>query len=119
MKIAAFTAGHGPELGVVDGEELVSITRSGANLPIDMIGLMERWPSVRGTVQNIAAQASHRLALEEVQLLPPIAKPPKILAIGLNYGDHIGESPFPIPDTQVWFCKLPSAVNGPFEGLLF
>jgi 2-keto-4-pentenoate hydratase/2-oxohepta-3-ene-1,7-dioic acid hydratase in catechol pathway len=115
MKIAAFTAGYGPELGVVDGEQLVSITRGAPNLAADMVGLMESWPSASEILRSLTAQASHRLALKDVQLLPPIAKPPKILAIGLNYSDHIGESPFPIPDTQVWFCKLPSAVSGPFD----
>jgi ureidoglycolate lyase len=115
MKIAAFKAGGGPEIGVVDGDEVVSISRATPNLAPNMIGLMEKWPAAKETLQRLVSHASHRFALKDVQLLPPITRPPKMLAIGLNYGDHVGESPFPIPDTQVWFCKQTSAVNGPFD----
>jgi len=31
-------------------------------------------------------------ALEEVQLLPPIVRPPRIFCIGLNYGTHLDEA---------------------------
>ena len=38
-----------------------------------------------------------------------------MLAIGLNYADHVRETGRDMPDQQVWFGKLPNAVNGPFD----
>jgi len=54
-------------------------------------------------------------ALKQVRLKAPVPHPQKILAIGLNYADHIAESGVPKPDRQIWFSKLPNAVNGPYD----
>ncbi len=37
------------------------------------------------------------------------------MAIGLNYADHVKETGREMPKEQVWFCKQPTAVNGPFD----
>ena len=42
------------------------------------------------------------------------------MAIGLNYKDHIEESKSAgvvAPKDQVWFCKMPSSINGPFDDI--
>ncbi|TIY12023.1 MAG: 5-oxopent-3-ene-1,2,5-tricarboxylate decarboxylase, partial [Mesorhizobium sp.] len=33
-----------------------------------------------------------------VTFLPPLARPPKIICVGLNYADHTKESPYEQPD---------------------
>ena len=43
--------------------------------------------------------------------------PGKILAIGLNYGDHIEETGSKKPEHQVWFNKQHNCANGPFDGI--
>src|SRR5271165_927111 len=40
---------------------------------------------------------------------------PKILAIGLNYADHIAETGREKSKRQVWFAKMSNAVNGPYD----
>ena len=52
---------------------------------------------------------------EEIRLLAPIARPPKnVMAIGLNYRDHVFEiSGRDIPAHPVVFTKAASAVIGP------
>ena len=52
--------------------------------------------------------------LAEVELLAPILNPGKVLAIGLNYGDHIEESGMDAPKHQVWFNKQHNCINGPY-----
>ena len=39
----------------------------------------------------------------------PVPKPPKVLAIGLNYRDHAQEASQPIPQRPVVFAKLSAA----------
>jgi 5-carboxymethyl-2-hydroxymuconate isomerase len=46
------------------------------------------------------------------ELLAP-AEPGKIVAIGLNYMDHIRESGLEAPSTPLVFAKFPSSLNGP------
>jgi len=50
---------------------------------------------------------------EEVRLGPPIARPGKIVCIGLNFRDHARESGSDLPEEPVIFFKAPSAVTGP------
>lgn len=53
-----------------------------------------------------------------VKLLAPIARPGKIICIGLNYRDHAAESNMPIPESPIIFSKFASCVIGPDESVL-
>jgi 2-keto-4-pentenoate hydratase/2-oxohepta-3-ene-1,7-dioic acid hydratase in catechol pathway len=55
------------------------------------------------------------VALADVQLLAPIARPPKFLAIGLNYADHVTESGGKAPEFPLFFNKQTSCVTGPHD----
>lgn len=52
------------------------------------------------------------ITCEKLPLNPPISKPPKIVALGLNYGGHAKESGREAPKEPVIFCKAASAVIG-------
>ncbi|HEY6487990.1 MAG: fumarylacetoacetate hydrolase family protein [Terracidiphilus sp.] len=66
--------------------------------------------------ESQAGRTSHRLG--DVRLHAPIANPPRIFAIGLNYRDHAKESGMAIPTTPVVFFKLPTAIIGPGEDIV-
>lgn len=53
-------------------------------------------------------------AQDGVTLRCPILRPSKILAIGLNYMDHIRETGSPVPERPMVFAKYPSSLNDPF-----
>ena len=115
MKLMTVTAGGAPEIGVlVEGDRVVSISRAAPGLAADMIELIKRWPMAEAEVRRIAAEARDTLALADVTLLAPIPRPGKIMAIGLNYADHIAESNLGTPEFQTWFSKATTAANGPF-----
>jgi 2-keto-4-pentenoate hydratase/2-oxohepta-3-ene-1,7-dioic acid hydratase in catechol pathway len=59
------------------------------------------------------SEAGEALALEEASLHPPIARPGKIIAIGLNYEDHAAETGAEIPEKPVVFAKYPNTIVGP------
>jgi 2-keto-4-pentenoate hydratase/2-oxohepta-3-ene-1,7-dioic acid hydratase in catechol pathway len=46
---------------------------------------------------------------------PPIARPGKVVCIGLNYSDHAAETGAAIPERPVVFMKDPSTVVGPYD----
>jgi 2-keto-4-pentenoate hydratase/2-oxohepta-3-ene-1,7-dioic acid hydratase in catechol pathway len=48
----------------------------------------------------------------------PIARPSKIVCIGLNYADHAKETGAPIPPEPVVFMKSTSALVGPFDNIV-
>jgi 2,4-diketo-3-deoxy-L-fuconate hydrolase len=48
---------------------------------------------------------------------PPIARPSKIICVGLNYSDHARESNMPVPPEPILFFKSTTAITGPNDGL--
>ncbi len=59
-----------------------------------------------------------RYRSSEVRLHAPLANPPRIFAIGLNYRDHAAESRMELPKYPVVFFKLQTAVIGPEENIV-
>lgn len=45
----------------------------------------------------------------------PIARPGKVICIGLNYSDHAAESGMPIPTEPIVFMKASNTVVGPYD----
>jgi 2-keto-4-pentenoate hydratase/2-oxohepta-3-ene-1,7-dioic acid hydratase in catechol pathway len=48
----------------------------------------------------------------------PVARPGKVVCIGLNYADHAQESGMALPDEPVVFFKAPGTVVGPDDDVL-
>lgn len=48
----------------------------------------------------------------------PVARPGKVICIGLNYSDHAKESGMPIPVEPIIFMKASNTVVGPYDSVL-
>jgi 2,4-diketo-3-deoxy-L-fuconate hydrolase len=48
----------------------------------------------------------------------PIARPGKVVCVGLNYADHAAEAGIALPEEPVVFCKAPNTVIGPYDDVL-
>jgi 2-keto-4-pentenoate hydratase/2-oxohepta-3-ene-1,7-dioic acid hydratase in catechol pathway len=59
-----------------------------------------------------------RIDLAGKRLGAPVARPYKVLGIGLNYADHAKESNMPIPAEPVMFTKASNTVVGPNDPVL-
>ncbi|GAC1528911.1 MAG: hypothetical protein NVS3B12_01490 [Acidimicrobiales bacterium] len=110
MKIVAFSAEDGRHLGVVTGsadDGVIDVTAAAPALPRSLLALLSGAGTAslprRGPMRDLAG----------LRLLPPIARPPKFLAIGLNYRDHITETGATPPAHQLWFNKQSTCVIGP------
>ncbi|MCO4293859.1 fumarylacetoacetate hydrolase family protein [Solitalea sp. MAHUQ-68] len=53
-----------------------------------------------------------------VRLGAPLARPSKIICVGLNYKDHAHETNAPIPKEPILFFKSTSAIVGPNDDLI-
>lgn len=58
------------------------------------------------------------VALEDVKLYAPIARPGKVIGIGLNYEDHAAETGADIPEKPIVFAKYPNTITGPGNSIL-
>ena len=115
MKLATYDAGGAAQLGVVTSDQIVPLNSAAPGLPSQMIGLIAAWPKLEAQVRSIATAGADALPLDGVRLHAPIRRPGKIMAIGLNYADHIAESRMETPKDQVWFSKAASSTNGPYD----
>ncbi len=56
--------------------------------------------------------------LDQVTLLAPLERPPRIFGIGLNYREHADESKMAVATVPTVFLKLSSSVTGPESEVL-
>jgi 2-keto-4-pentenoate hydratase/2-oxohepta-3-ene-1,7-dioic acid hydratase in catechol pathway len=121
-------------LGVVVGDQVHDVTAAQAEIrastpytaKVDPV--IAALPAWRGRIEKMAAAVQGK-PISQVNLLPPVARPPKILAAPTNYGKHIEEmqkfrdtipglSRFS-PDIEKAgiFLKSNTSLVGPSEGI--
>jgi 2-keto-4-pentenoate hydratase/2-oxohepta-3-ene-1,7-dioic acid hydratase in catechol pathway len=115
MKIATYRTSDNPtpRTGVIEGDELIDLTSCGQ--PGDMIALLNAGMDVDAIAGALATGT--RMKLDDIELMAPVPHPGKVLAIGLNYGDHIAESGMEAPKHQVWFNKQHNCITGPYSDI--
>lgn len=55
---------------------------------------------------------------DEVRLGAPLARPSKIVCVGLNYAQHAAEAGMEVPKEPVLFFKATSAMVGPYDDIM-
>ncbi|MBN9089381.1 MAG: fumarylacetoacetate hydrolase family protein [Reyranella sp.] len=89
-------------------------SKFGAVVDGGIVDLSARWPSLRDAIAAKALPslatsvkgAKPDFALGDVELLPAIPNPDKILCIGLNYASHVGEVGRQLPTVPSVFSRL-------------
>jgi acylpyruvate hydrolase len=89
--------------------------------PSDMIDLISRGAEYLAALRIVTATAASAAPdepglltpLTDVRLRAPIARPPKITCVGLNYADHAREQGIEPPATPVFFLKSANTIVGP------
>jgi 2-keto-4-pentenoate hydratase/2-oxohepta-3-ene-1,7-dioic acid hydratase in catechol pathway len=67
---------------------------------------------------TIIKEKSLKLIQEGSRIGSPIARPSKILCIGLNYAKHAKETNATIPTEPILFMKSTTSLNGPFDPIM-
>jgi 2-keto-4-pentenoate hydratase/2-oxohepta-3-ene-1,7-dioic acid hydratase in catechol pathway len=114
VRLARFSVdGVGPRLGVVLDGAVVDLRDAAPGLPGEMPDLLALGDEGLRQALNAANGGATRIPLQDVKLMAPIARPPKFLAVGLNYADHVAETGLETPAFPLVFAKMPSCVTGP------
>lgn len=69
-------------------------------------------------LQAIILQHSLPVIPENIRIGSPIARPSKMVCIGLNYAKHAKETGAPIPTEPILFLKASSSLNGPYDAIV-
>ncbi len=111
-------ADNSTHLAALIGNQLIDLHQaSGGDLPGDMRGFLEAGESAMQQALHITATKPEGKPLDSVKLLSPVCNPSKVIAIGLNYADHVRESGIAMPDLATMFCKYPSSIIGDGEDI--
>ena len=107
MKLVTYSTGDGvPKVGQLEDGEITSLGGSNMLEYIEHGRSADRQPG------------GETVPFSEVHLHAPIARPEKIIAIGLNYEDHAAETGADIPEKPIVFAKYPNTVIGPGEPIV-
>jgi 2-keto-4-pentenoate hydratase/2-oxohepta-3-ene-1,7-dioic acid hydratase in catechol pathway len=107
VRIVSYGSGRGIRAGFLRDGRVVDAW--------DGIGGSDR-PSVRELLARDLTETAHDAAgseglpLSEVELLPPVPDPEKIICIGLNYRSHAAEAGIDPPAAPTFFAKFRNAL---------
>ena len=89
MRLARYSTGSAPAVvGVMVDGHVYALADLVSDAPQDMCDLIADWERVKAAIAKIE-RFPEGLPLDKVTLRAPIPRPGKILALGLNYADHI------------------------------
>lgn len=110
MRIARIRAHSGPAVVVLEGETAFAATVAGQTFT-DLPELLE---AAGGEISRIEQGEQLGAATNET-LLAPVARPRKIICIGLNYRKHAAEVGLELPKAPPIFAKWDNAIIGPYD----
>ncbi len=118
MRLVTFLQDGRAVCGLRRGESIVDLSKAAPGLPAT-------WPEIFAAgLMSEAARAAEVaggeavLTTGDIKFRAPIPKPPKILAIGLNYRSHAAELNMPIPEYPVVFPRWATSLVGHGEALV-
>lgn len=110
MKLARSVVDHVERFVVQHGDDDWRL------LPPDVLSTadaIERWEELRAILAELDLAS-----ISTEQLMCPVVSPRKVIAIGLNYRDHIVETGSSVPERPVVFAKFSNALLGPYGDIV-
>ena len=117
MKLLRYRHEDGVKLGALVDDRIVQLDGLGFD---GMLGIIEGGQPALDRIASHLAAAMPGPALADVELLAPLERPSKYLAIGMNYGKHLEEADklgVARSKHQVWFNKQTSCIAGPHDAI--
>ncbi|WCT53870.1 fumarylacetoacetate hydrolase family protein [Paenibacillus kyungheensis] len=127
MKYVHFSYQQQPQIGIALDDVIVPMSAlqrfasSSLSLPVIIDDLWSQ-PELHTQIQHILEQHTTELmnqaiAEQDIEWLPIVPNPGKVICIGLNYRRHAEETNAPIPQTPVVFSKFSDAVAGHLQSV--
>jgi len=110
------SVGGREQLGVAEGGRALAasdLIPGGPATIEDLLRDVDRWLGPLRVAAASGRIAHNGFLLAAVELLAPVPRPGKIIAIGRNYADHVTEDGAVPPPSPLIFAKFPSSVVGP------
>jgi 2-keto-4-pentenoate hydratase/2-oxohepta-3-ene-1,7-dioic acid hydratase in catechol pathway len=119
MRLLSFEDAGRVALGVRLGDQVVPVSAL-QGIPDDALAVLQGGTEMLTRLEAAAkaAPSSAHRPVSGLKLLMPIARPGKVVCIGLNYALHAKEGGNPIPDYPAVFLRVQTSLVGPGEPML-
>jgi len=119
MKLVTYKSDDIEGIGSLELDEIIPFGDD-PSLPTDMLSFLEAGGSATNNAMALCKNPKSKISLSDVELLAPISRPPKIIAIGLNYADHLEEvraagREMETPVVPMIFNKQSLSAAGPYQ----
>jgi acylpyruvate hydrolase len=113
MRLVTYRSEREPRAGILGADTVVDAEEAFGDGVVTMrdvlgSGSLTEEPGRRFELRNLEAEN-----LDDVELLPPVPDPEKIVCIGLNYRAHAAEANIEPPDSPTFFGKFRNALAPP------
>ena len=121
MRLISFKNGSRNQIGALYKDEVIPFSLD-SSLPEDMLSFLEAGEDALKAARKLFETTHKRIAVNDIKILAPISRPPKIIAIGLNYADHLEEikasgREMEAPKVPMIFNKQSLSVVGPYDDI--
>ncbi|MFN4229482.1 fumarylacetoacetate hydrolase family protein [Parvibaculum sp.] len=110
MRLLTFRHEGGEKFGCLDGDEVVDISGV-SGVPSSLLEMLRAGDDGRAAVAG-ALSAAPRFPLGDIDFLPVIPRPGKIVCLGLNYAEHAAEGGREKPDYPNFFMRSATSLIG-------
>jgi len=117
MRLMRIEDGGGAATAVRLGDGVVPVSTL-PGFPDDPVAILDGGAAMRARLLAAAEASPAKRPLVGVKPLMPIARPGKVICIGLNYALHAKEGNNPIPDYPAVFLRVQSSLVGPEAPML-
>jgi len=115
MRLASYNLRGRPSFGAVVDEGIVDLRARGRFSTLLDVFRAQALGQMRAAIEGVRAE----VPLAEVELLPPLAAPEKILCIGINYGDRTKDYDMAErPQYPSMFYRAPKSLVGHGQDLI-
>ncbi len=121
MKLVSYKIHDKINIGALKEDFIVPFSND-PNIPNDMLSFLEAGKKVMNLAEDVVKKNQNIIPIDRCRLINPILRPPKIIAIGLNYQDHLEEiraigREVDDPEVPMIFNKQSTSACGPYEDI--